>query len=412
MRRSADCCSDYGARLAPIAGPLVSSRCYRYTRNTRHLNFQKNRQNRHMRITLALLAPVGLFIGSIGLVQTPPDKPSKPADSPTLGLQKPKAGDKGDKTTDKSGSGAPKFGVPTESEKLLDQAIAKVEAIKKFHAEVRQRTEMLGYSFTAEGQYAIAPDFHLLYELKVQLTNDTTGSIKEVCDGRTHWRNQKVLDTQELVKMDVKKLRDVFEKPQFSKELRDQLIRQLGFSGMAPLMKGLRESQKFESHEEETLNGQPVIVFHGQWRDEVISQSAFRGQQLSAAKLNSQFQFIPNKSTLWVGRDDGWLHKVEFEGSKKVQGSVTKITFEFLNPQIDVDLPDSTFAYEPPAGVHMEDQTDVMYQRLGLLLQQNQGADRRGAGGSETEPQSDGAASKNTGTPGLPALKNPAGSPP
>jgi hypothetical protein len=323
-----------------------------------------------------------MAIGVYALAQSPSEKFSKPADSQGKNAAKPKSTNSaGDKQSEKAAaSGAFKLGVATDSEKLLDEAIGRVEAIKKFHADVRQKTEMLGYTFTAEGQYAIEPDFHMIYELKVQLTNDTTGSIKEVCDGRWHWRNQKVLDTQELVKVNIQKLREVFDKPQFSKDVRDQLVRQLGFSGMVPLMKGLRETQKFESDEDATLDGHPVHVLHGHWREEAISQTAFRGQQLSLAKLPTQFPFIPSECTLWIGREDGWLHKVELEGTKKVQGSVTRVTFEFLNPRIDVDLPESLFAFEPPTDVRVEDQTEVMYQRLGVILQQSQSSDRRPAG--------------------------------
>jgi hypothetical protein len=241
----------------------------------------------------------------------------------------------------------------------------------------------------------------LLYELKVQLTNDTTGLVKEVCDGRTHWRNQKVLDTQELVKMDVKKLREVFEKPQFDKDVRDQMIRQLGFSGMVPLMKGVRESQKFESHDEDTLDGNPVYVLHGEWREEVLNQSSFRGQQLNLARM----PYIPSKSTVWIGRDDGWLHKLELEGSRKVQGTITKITFEFLDPQIDVDLPASMFAFEPPSGVRAEDQTDLMYQRLSIILQRSQGTEKRQTGGSGTGSTPADATKAKASPPTTPATK-------
>jgi hypothetical protein len=362
-----------------------------------------------MRNTLPWIAPFLLF--TYALAQAPNEKNQKAADSPSNPVKAKSLDKPSDKSVDKPGSGGLKLGVPTDSEKLLDQAIAKVESIKKFRTDVRQKTDMLGYTFTAEGQYAMAPDFHLLYELKVQLTNDTTGSIKEVCDGRTHWRNQKVLDTQELVKMDVKKLREVFEKPQFNKDIRDQLVRQLGFSGMVPIMKGLRESQTFQSHEEETMDGHPVYVLHGQWREEVISQSAFRGEQLSLAKLPTRFPYVPSKSTIWIGREDGWLHKLELEGSKKMQGSVTKITFEFLNPQVEVDLPDAMFAYEPPAGVHVEDQTDLMYQRLGVILQQSQNTEKRPADAAAPTPATD-STKKATPATGQPPAKVGIGAPP
>src|SRR5262245_58913746 len=135
-----------------------------------------------MRNKLAYLAPFIVAASLCAFGQRPTETNTKKSEA--QGKNAKGKGAEADKPTDKTGG--LKFGVPTESEKLLDAAIAKVESIKKFHADVRQKTEMLGYTFTAEGQYAIEPDFRMLYELKVQLTNDTTGWIKEVCDGRWH----------------------------------------------------------------------------------------------------------------------------------------------------------------------------------------------------------------------------------
>ncbi len=355
-----------------------------------------------MRNKLFCLASFSLIPCVFALAQAPGEKSTKAAGKPAQEAPE-KPGEKpagkalvtlGTKATDKpAAEGGLKLGVTTESEKLLDQAITKLEALTQFRTDVRQVTEMLGYRFTADGQYAIAPDFHMLFELKVQLT-DTTGTIKEVCDGRMHWRNHKVLDTQELIKTDVKKIREVLDKPQFSKDIRDKLTGQLGFSGIVPMLKGLRDSQKFESHEEDTLDDKPVNVLHGQWREEVINQATFRGQQLSFADLPTRYPFIPNKSTVWIGREDGWLHKVEMESHKKVLGTTTKITVEFLNPQIGVDLPESLFIFEPPSGIRIEDQTDTLYQQLNLILQQTQASGQTKKAGDAT-PGSTSAADKS-----------------
>jgi hypothetical protein len=260
----------------------------------------------------------------------------------------------------------------TESDKLLDETIKKIEALKQFRAEVRQVTEMFGYKFTADGQYAVGPDFRMLFELKVRLTDpDTTGTMKEVCDGRVHWRHQQVLDTANLTRTDLKRLREVLDKPQFNNELRDQLIREFGFSGIAPLLKGLRETQRFTSHKEDKLDDADVYVLEGGWKEDVIGRTVFRGQQLSMANLPS---YVPSKTTLWIGREDGWPHRVRMESEKKAQGSKTVVTLEFLNPQIGVDLPESLFIFEPPSGIRPEDQTESLYQTLNTILQQQQAA--------------------------------------
>lgn len=275
-----------------------------------------------------------------------------------------------------------KFGAaptPSEAEKLLDEAITKIEALEQYRADVRQVTEMLGYRFTADGQYAVAPDFRMLFELKVQLT-DTTGSLKEVCDGRVHWRSQQILDTQEIVKIDVKKIREVLDKPQFNKDVRDMMVKRLGFSGIVPLMRGLRENQSFDAHQEDILNDVPVYVLDGQWREEAISQASYRGQALSLANLPPH---IPNKTTLWIGQEDGWPYKFRMESTKKIQGFMTVITLEFLNPQIGVELPESLFMFEPPSGVRVEDQTDLLNQTLNSVLQAGQDTGARSKGSGE-----------------------------
>ena len=161
-----------------------------------------------MRNNIFYSALIPLFLTGIVLAQVPAIPDSKPASrSKERTSEKPSAQDS--QPLGKQADGTLKLGAATESEKLLDEAIAKVGELKSVHADLRQKVEMLGYEFTAEGQYAISPNLKLLYELKVQLTADTTGTIKEVSDGRMHWRNQKILDTQELVKLDIKKLSDV-----------------------------------------------------------------------------------------------------------------------------------------------------------------------------------------------------------
>jgi hypothetical protein len=142
-------------------------------------------------------------------------------------------------------------------------------------------------------------------------------------------------------------------------------------------------------------------VLHGEWNETVISQASFRGQQLSLANLPP---YMPNKSTAWIGRENGWLYRVEMESTKKVQGSTTKFTLEFLDPQIGVELPETYFVFEPPPGVKAQDQTETMYQNLNLILQQ-----------SQTKGTASGSGSSPTGTekskPKAPAGSEPAAKP-
>src|SRR6266516_2473546 len=134
-----------------------------------------------MRNPLLYLAPFSLVLSLVALAQQPAEKPTKPAEKP--------AENAADKAAGKAPEKGLKLGTSSAAEKLLDEAIAKIEALKQYRSDVRQVVEMLGYKFIAEGQYAVGPDFRMLFELKVQLTH-TTGTVKEVCDGRVHWKHQ------------------------------------------------------------------------------------------------------------------------------------------------------------------------------------------------------------------------------
>ena len=371
-------------------GQLVGECPHRYTRQPPPINFQENRYIQHMRKILTSFA-VGYVLLAVGAMAQQSEKAatqSKPLISPQ---EKTGPSPKKSKAADKADA-ALKVATPTEAEKLLDDAIEKVQALQQYKADVRQVTEMLGYTIRADGRYAIGRDFRLLLELKVQLTN-TSGSMKEVCDGKKHWRSKQVLDSQELTTLDVGKVRQIIEKPEFNKDIRDELIRRFGFSGIVPFMRAIRDTQKLEEHEDATLDGTdiPVYVLRGVWREDAIGQATIRGQPLSLSNLPP---YIPDKSTVWIGRENGWPYRMKLETTKKFQGGVTSVTVEFLNPEIDVDLPDSLFEFQPPAGVAPLDQTELLVQQLTAVLRQAEQATQKekapsgGAGSTPSKPQS------------------------
>jgi hypothetical protein len=330
-----------------------------------------------MRKTFAYFAAASLTLSFSALAQPPATKGVLPPGR--AANQQDKVGKPGERPSGTvPGLGAP----PSEAEKLLDEAIEKIKALKQFRTDIRQLVEMLGYKFTADGQYAVAPDYRMLFELKVQLTN-TSGTLIEVCDGREHWRSRRILDTRELIRLDMRKIREVLDKPEFGEDVRGQLVQFLGFSGIVPLLRSLRDSQKFETYEEDTIGEVPVYQLQGRWREEAINQVTFRGQQLSLANLPG---YIPDKCTVWIGRDDGWPHRVRLESSKKVQGSTTVVTLEFLNPELDAELSEEIFFFQPPADVSPIDQTDVLYEQLTGYLQAQQAAKAKGAAEGATAP--------------------------
>jgi hypothetical protein len=335
-----------------------------------------------MRKTLAWLASITLLVAAAAYAQQSTEKQSsekpssetKPTDKKATEKKAKPAKDKASKEKGTKEVGGLSLGKRSETDNLLDAAIDKLEGLKQYQADVRQVVEMLGYKFTGNGRYAVAPDYKMLFELKVQLT-DTTGTLIEVSDGQWRWRSQKILDVPKLEKLDMKRVREIIEKPEFDKTLREQLVKQMGFGGLLPALYGIRDTIKFDNHEEADLEGTPVYLLRGHWRDEALAQVPFRGQQASASNLP---WYMPSNVVVWIGRDNGWPYRIEMQSVKKAQGMPTKITLEFLNPQIGVELPESTFAFEPPTTPEAVDLSDTICKNLENVIQQAEDAKRRG----------------------------------
>ena len=284
-----------------------------------------------------------------------------------LSAQQP-AGERSAQAGDTQPSQELKLRAASESEKLLDEALVKIERLNQFSADIRQTIEMFGYRFTGTGRYLLAPDFQMRFEMKLQLTSETSGSLLEVCDGKVHWTSLKILDTHELERFDLERARKIFDDPEFDQATRRLLIKHLGFSGLLPMLQGLRDSQKFEQHEEAELDGKPVYVLHGSWKEEAFNGVSVHRRPVTLATLPP---FVPSKSTLWIDRSTGWPYRFEFRSDRDAENETeTVIQLEFLNPRIGVELPKSQFVFEPPPDVEPRDRTDQICQQLTRALRQ------------------------------------------
>lgn len=343
---------------------------------------------------------------------------------PTQGLGAPA------KKTKQKSDAAPKRS-PTEQ--ILDAAIEKVRALTTFSTDLRQTVEMLGHKFHGTGKYAVGTGHRMRFEVTVKLT-DTTGTLLEVSDGSKHWRSRHILDVRELTRVDMTRVRAIVDKPEFDTNIRGQLDRQLGFSGMLPLIEGVRDNLVFQSHEQAELGGKPVFVLKGIWKDGLlppakptatpppsasvgpaqprdarsasesassttptsgtaatpasapVSSAPAGGPTAPAAKSapppsSSPFDvpdYVAVAAALWIDRETGWPYRVVLESAKDAKGPRTIITMEFDNPQIGGELPATLFVFEAPKDVEVTDETDRICQQLTVALQAMQDRERMG----------------------------------
>src|SRR5262245_227854 len=69
---------------------------------------------------------------------------------------------------------------PTEAEKLLDEAIAKIKALKSVAADISQAVEMLGQKFRLSGRYLKASGNRMSLMLTIEGLGDTEGRTLQV----------------------------------------------------------------------------------------------------------------------------------------------------------------------------------------------------------------------------------------
>ncbi|HKM53659.1 MAG TPA: hypothetical protein VJY33_09635, partial [Isosphaeraceae bacterium] len=275
---------------------------------------------------------------------------------------------------------------PTEAEHLIDLAIKKIAGLKSVSADLLQTVDMLKQKFEIRGRYLKAPSSHIFLRLSVSGLPESEGTIMQVCDGETLWDYQQIFDSKSYRKLSIKPVFERLNSPDMDPKIRDQLVTQLGFSGPEALLVGLRKSIKFDIKEEDTLDGMPVWVLRGTWRN----RSGLIGpDQRPLPPTGPLPAYVPSVATLTVGKDDGWPYKLVMVGkvptilatpragsekaasgkrpADKIEPSQLTLVYSGvkLNPEIKVD----EFVFRSPPNVSVEDTTELTIKGLDQLIQ-------------------------------------------
>jgi len=112
-----------------------------------------------------------------------------------------------------------------------------------------------------------------------------------------------------------------------------------------------REMFDFAVANPQTVDGQPMYVLDGRWKASALTNA----QTAMAASMIG-------KSRMFIGQKDGFLHRLEqFDKS----GTNLVMSMDFKNVKFNMDVPDSTFIYQPPAGASVMDMTPMVEMQMG-----------------------------------------------
>jgi hypothetical protein len=376
--------------------------------------------------TILTLALVGLWPVLVRAQATTPAAPETPASAPAA-------------TAAPAGPAAVVAAPPTEAEALIDAAILKIAALKRVSADVRQSVQMLGQKFMLSGKYLKDVDNRLYMKLSVSGLGNSTGTLLQVCDGKTLWDFRQVLESQSYSKLDIIPVFQKLNSPGIDPKLREQIIAQLGFTGPDTLLTGLRKVVRFDQKEEATLEGKPVYILRGTW----ISREGLtnpNGQPLSP--MLDLPSYIPSIVTVWIGKEDGWPYQLELVGkvpspmltaaadnaprdangrvigkqAKALNVKPSKIELVYSNVKLNTELAADNFAFQAPATIPVADSTQELVGRLDEMIRgQAEQAKQEAAKGApllneglEIPPTTEGAVGFPIAKPFAPATADPA----
>jgi outer membrane lipoprotein-sorting protein len=272
---------------------------------------------------------------------------------------------------------------PTEAERFIDLAIKKIAQIKSVSADVRQEVKMLNQDFKIQGRYLRAPGTKFRMDLKVVDLPDTQAKMLQVCDGEILWEFQQYFDTKLCSKKNVKQILEKLNSPELNAEMREAATLQLGLAGPEALLMGLRKSIKFNHMEEGSLDGKPVVILEGNWRDRTGLLGPNKQQ---VPMLGMLPPYIPSLARLYLGKEDSWPYRVNLTGkpltvvvnapaekgpdgkprAKPVADSVapTSIVLIYANVSFDSPANPDEFKFDPPREIQTEDMTEAILGRL------------------------------------------------
>lgn len=283
---------------------------------------------------------------------------------------------------------------PTVAELTLDEATKKVAALKSVACDVTQKVDMLDQKFEVVGRYLRAPNNRVLLRLKVAGLPDAEGVMLQVCDGTTLWDFQQILESQSYQKLTIAKVLEKLGAPELDESLRAEVRAKLGFAGPDELLKGLRKFVKFDQKDATTLDGKPVWLLVGAWRNPAAMLQNPQQAQPRLPMLGQLPSYIPSLVKVYLGKDDGWPYKVTLVGrdasvlldtrkrgmdgqpigakSAVKQPAKTRMELTYTNVKLNPTLKPDEFAFQPPPNARYEDHTDQYVAGLDQAIQMRQ----------------------------------------
>jgi outer membrane lipoprotein-sorting protein len=229
------------------------------------------------------------------------------------------------------------------TDQIVDFAESKTTGYKTWSADYSQNMSMFGTHMSVNGSVVQKTPHRVWMQLDMPIMGQHSQMTMVMGQDGIMWQVMKMGTQQQIMKMDMNKLgSNVLAQAGAQGNPLDQFdpSKQLETTrGMCDLNIGATVN----------LEGQPMYVLEGG-----LKQSALTNSQLATMAATV------GKTRVFIGKTDGFVHRLE-QYDKSQTNMV--MAMEFKNLKFNQDVPDSTFAYQPPPDAQVVDMTQMMQQR-------------------------------------------------
>src|SRR5205823_5791448 len=191
-----------------------------------------------------------------------------------------------------------------------------------------QQADVQGLVFQCDGLFVYGPNFRLRLDLNLR-TGESGNRTETYCDGNTRWEVRHEPGRKpEARRLDWAKVNQVVNQSGVPAQDREQILSSLGFSGVLPLLKSLRQDLTLTKQEKARWNDRDVFKLTGVWKSEVLRMPIPTAQWPGS---------MPRQCVLFLDSKTSLPYRLEWWGPT-AQGAPDSILLqlEFRNPTVNV----------------------------------------------------------------------------
>lgn len=264
--------------------------------------------------------------------------------------------DKVEKKDDKSPAAKPP---ESDADKFVRESADKIEKLDHIAAQMRQTIHYPDQDIITTGTYKRGPSHRGRIELDVR-SAEAVGKRIQVCDGKVAFIYEKLLDKEEVRKLDIRQILAAIERKDVPNDLRTAFTAQLPLVRPADMLRGYLNTVTFTEKKSQELGKRKAVVVEGHWKNEALQSLTGRPN----ATINDLPGLTPQRVRVFFDEDTRWPLRVELF-RRDAQALYKPIyILEFPDLQIGKPVPEKDFLFEVPTHLVALDLTPTILAQI------------------------------------------------